>query len=504
MFFMYFRGSICAVPILERSCVVRRKIRGLRVASMALLLAATTSTAPAQTFATVYSFCSNCVSGGNPYSTTLVQGANGSLYGTTWVGGVYGAGTIFEVTTTGTLTTLFNFSCVTGGCKDGIDSYGGLLLATDGNFYGVTDEGGEFGAGTVFQMTADGKLTTLHNFKGSDGAYPRSGVIQATDGNLYGTTFGGGAYSSGTVFVITTDGVFKTLYNFCTGSCFDGAGPNGMIQAADGNFYGTTYGGGGFGTDSPCYPLTGGGTFFQLSPLGTLTTLATFCQPNGFFPSSAPVQAADGNFYGTTFFGGSYVGADENGLGTVYQMTPTGSITTLYSFCLLLECLDGLEPDSLILGTDGNFYGITGGGGANGEGTIFEITASGQFTVLNALSDKVGGVEALLQGTNGAFYGTTYFGGKYGVGSVFSLDTGLSPFVKTIPASGAEGTNVVILGTDLTGATDISFNGTAARFKVVSGSEITTTVPAGASSGTVTVKIASGTTLSSNVAFQIP
>ncbi len=460
-----------------------------------LLLAATAASSSAQIFKTVYSFCPTCVDGGNPLSMTLVQGKNGDLYGTTYDGGAFGAGTIFEVTTEGKLTTLYSFSCLAGTCRGGIDSNGGLVLAADGSFYGVTDEGGAIGYGTVFKMTPAGKLTTLHSFGGTDGAYPQSGLIQATDGNFYGTTFGGGANSSGTVFKITASGVFESLHSFCADSCSDGAGPNGLIQAADGNFYGTTYSGGGIGSDSPCYPLSGGGTSFQLTPSGALTTLAAFCQPNGFSPSSALVQGANGDFYGTTFFGGD--GVDETGYGTVYEMTPTGSLTSLYSFCLQTGCADGIEPQSLTRGTDGNFYGTT-------AETLFKITPAGQLATLHTFPEGGGGGASggLMLDTNGAFYGATYEGGKYGVGSVFSLDTRLGAFVKTVPTSGAAGTKVTIMGTNLTEATSVSFDGTSAMFEVVAGSEITATVPTGATTGAVYVTTSTGT-LKSNAIFQI-
>jgi uncharacterized repeat protein (TIGR03803 family) len=191
-------------------------------------------------------------------------------------------------------------------------------------------------------------------------------------------------------------------------------------------------------------------------------------------------------------------------------MTSTGSLTSLYSFCLQTGCADGSDPQALILGTDGNFYGTTWSGGANnGIGTVFEITSTGQLTTLHTFaSTGTGGVNpagALLLDTNGTFYGTTWSGGKNGsYGTIFSLATGLGPFVGTIPTSGKVGSKVTILGTNLTGATAVRFNGTAATFKVVSGSEITTTVPTGATSGTVTVTTSLGATLNSNVAFQVP
>jgi uncharacterized repeat protein (TIGR03803 family) len=501
--------EVTAKPAPSAHISFRERTGSLRAALMLLLLvAATAATSSAQTFKTRYNFCSKknstgyCLDGQNP-TATLVQGTNGNLYGTTFYGGPANFGTVFKVTTGGTLTTIYNF-CSQASCADGSNPQGGLLLASDGNFYGVANQGGANGFGTVFRITAAGKLTTLHSFTQTDGAYPQVGLIQATDGNFYGATSNGGANSGGTAFEITKSGTLTLLHSFGVVGGGDGYTPNGLIQATDGNFYGTGYNG---GIEGGCAPLSGGGTFFQLTSSGTLTPLAMFCQPNGFYPNSALVQAASGNFYGTTAGGGN---GTSTGFGTVYEMTSTGSSTSLYSFCLQTGCADGSDPQALILGTDGNFYGTTRSGGANsGTGTVFEITPTGQLTTLQTFTgigtSGVNPTGALLLDTNGTFYGTTWSGGKNGsYGTLFSLATGLGPFVETIPASGKVGTKVIILGTNLKGATAVNFNGTAATFKVVGSSEITTTVPTGATSGTVTVTTLGGTTLNSSVAFQVP
>jgi uncharacterized repeat protein (TIGR03803 family) len=485
-----------------------RERSGSRRAALILLLlvAATAATSPAQTFKTLYNFCSkvNCTDGGLPYEMALVQGANGDLYGTTGAYGANGYGTVFKITPAGTLTTIYNF-CSQPSCADGGYSQGGLLLAADGSFYGVARQGGANGYGTVFKITAAGKLTTLYNFCSqpscADGAYPEAGLIQATDGDFYGTTSYDGPYGGGTVFKIILSkkgATLKTLYSFCAlKDCADGEDPQtALIQVADGSFYGTAFTGG----DSTCY---GAGTFFQMTAAGTLTPLSDFCwSTTGGYPDSALVQAANGNFYGTN--ANSAVGS---GYGTFYEATPTGSITSLYTFCPQgAGCPDGAVPQGVILGTDGNFYGTTGEFGANnGEGTVFVITPTGRLTTLHTFSGADGGGPrgGLLLGTNGTFYGTTSAGGTHGDGVVFSVATGLGPFVETIPTSGAANTKVTILGTKLKGATAVSFNGTAATFKVVGSSEIKTTVPAGATSGTVTVTTSGGGTLNSNVAFQV-
>jgi uncharacterized repeat protein (TIGR03803 family) len=462
--------------------------------------------AQAQTFTSLYSFCQKkgCTDGSGPLGT-LIQGTNGDIYGITETGGSGGPGTFFRITTGGDLTTLYSF-CPSSPCTDGADPFGGLVLATDGDFYGLTFDGGAYSDGTVFKITAAGKFTLLHTFDGTDGQDAESALVQADNGNFYGTTFRGGAYGEGTVFELTPSGTFTTLHSFCASSgCPDGSGPNGLTLAADGNLYGATYTGG----ESSCKTSETNGTFFQLTPTGTLTTLAVFCAPTGYLPDSALVQAANGNFYGTTIAGGD--GAKVV-YGTVYETTSSGSLASLHSFCLETGCTDGKTPMAVTLGTDGNFYGVTMGGGANNaKGTVFEITPAGQLTTLHTFTSTHGNYTdgsspdgPMLLHTNGTFYGSTGLGGKTGNGTIFSLDTGLGPFVRTIPASGAAGKNVTILGTNLKGATKVSFNGTAATFKVVSATEITTTVPNGATSGTVTVTTAGGTKLNSNVTFQVP
>jgi uncharacterized repeat protein (TIGR03803 family) len=185
----------------------------------------------------------------------LVQGTDGYFYGTTQEGpvrvsGTTGSGTVFQITPSGTLTTLHFFSD-----SDGASPTAGLVQGTDGNFYGTTQYGGAYGYGTVFQITPSGTLTTRHSFSYSDGAGPTAGLVQGTDGNFYGTTYQGGVYGYGTVFQIAPAGTGLTtlLHSF---SSSDGAGPSaGLIQGADRIFYGTTLGGG---------PL-GGGVIFKLA-----------------------------------------------------------------------------------------------------------------------------------------------------------------------------------------------------------------------------------------------
>jgi uncharacterized repeat protein (TIGR03803 family) len=489
----------------------------LSFSALILLTAATAIALQAQTFRTIHSFD---VTDGYNSQSPLIQATDGNLYGTTPVGGALGEsglGTIFKMTPAGELTTLYNF-CSQSRCTDGSYPYAALIQATDGNFYGTTHEGGTKGYGTVFKVTLDGALTTIYSFcsKGAcpDGALPQGGLVQAANGNFYGTTqYNSPIKGGGTVFEITPSGALKTLYTFCSESgCPDGQLPGSLIQARDGNFYGTTLYG---GTSGFCTLEGGCGTVFEITPGGVFTTLYSFCSENnctdGLYPYTALVQASDGNLYGTTDQGGTCT-VIEGGCGTIYKIAPNGTLTTGYSFCKLGGyCMDGeFSQGSLIQATDGNLYGPTRQGGAEPlDGTLFSITTGGKLTTLYRFDSTNAGhysgtypYAALVQYTDGTFYGTTLQGGSSDYGTVFSLSTGLGPFVETQTPAGRLGATVNILGTNLTGATGVAFNGTTAVFTVASPSLITAAVPAGASTGFVTVTTSSGT-LTSNQLFRV-
>ena len=410
------------------------------------------------------------------------------LYGTTLFGGT-NAGSVFKMTPAGLLTNLHSFA----GPEGAVPYFGGLVQTANGTFYGTTQSGGTAticfgGCGMVFAISLGGKVTALYSFTGLlDGYGPKAGLVLATNGSFYGSTEQGGANGAGTLFKITSAGKLTTLYSFAGP---DGANPTGtLIQAYDGNLYGTTHSGG----------SSNAGTIFKISLAGTLTTLASLDGTSNFAPFAGLIQATDGNFYGTTAFAGI------NGTGSIFKITPAGLLTTLYGF----NGPDGASPYSaLVQATDGNFYGTTesGGSSADGFGTIFKITPGGALTTLHSFDGTDGSYpfDALLQATDGTFYGTTSTNGAVGaVGTVFSLSMGLGPFVKASPASGKVASTVRILGTNLTGATSVTFHGTAAAFAVVSASEITATVPAGATTGKIQV-VTPGGTLSSNVSFRVP
>jgi uncharacterized protein (TIGR03437 family) len=367
----------------------------------------------------------------------LIQGSDGNFYGTTANGGSNNLGTIFKITPSGALTLLHSFSG-----SDGSSPQGPLLEASSGNIYGTTFTGGAAGLGTVYQFTSAGALTTLKSFGQSNDAYPEGALIQATNGNVYGMTAGSGPFQPATVFDITPAGAVTTVQTFAPTV---GNGPaSGLVQGSDGNFYGTVY--------------TAPGFVFKMTPSGILTVLYTFCSStncaDGSSPNSQLVQGVDGNFYGTTALGGI------SGKGILFKITPTGALTVLHSF----TGPDGSLPGGLMLGTDGNFYGYSGGG-ANNSGTIFQVTPADVLTTLYSFSGTEGAlVGTLTQGADGSICGVTAGGGTYGQGTVFRLNLPSNgPIIN--PSSGvvsaasfqpglAANSWITVLGSNLSTKTD--------------------------------------------------
>jgi uncharacterized repeat protein (TIGR03803 family) len=378
--------------------------------AIAFLILASGSLVEAQTFRTLCSF--NVTNGASPWAA-LTLGNDGNFYGTTFYGTTYGGGsgdggTVFQVTTNGTLTTLVSFS-------GQMHPRARLTLGSDGNFYGATEGGGICGNGTVFQVTTNGTLTTLASFNIANGENPDAGLTLGSDGNFYGTTtVGGSGGGSGTVFRVTTNGTLTALVTF---SGANGASPYaGLTLGNSGNFYGTTTAGGSYGH----------GTLFRVATNGTLTTLYSFTGGNdGASPHAGLTLGSDGNFYGTTTVGGSY------GYGTVFRVTTNGTLTTLVTF----SGANRASPwAALTPGNGGNFYGTTEGGG-NGYGTVFKVTTNGTLTTLASFNVTNGEnpYAGLTLGSDGNFYGTTSQGGIYGYGTVFCLS--LSPAITLQPQS---------------------------------------------------------------------
>jgi len=339
-----------------------------------------------------------------PYGGLVLSGE--TLYGTTVSGGALDDGTVFALNTSGTgFTTLHSFA---GEPSDGANPYAGLTLGSDGNLYGTTQSGGTSDEGTVFHMTTNGKLARLVSFANTDGSEPYTAPTLGGDGSYYGTTEHGGSSDTGTVFQITTNGTLTTLASF-GGAGATGASPYaGLTLGSDGNFYGTTLYG---GTDND-------GIVFKLSTNGVLINLHSFTGGNGGAnPYAGLVQGSDGNFYGTTFYGGT----DNDGI--VFKLSTNGVLINLHSFT---GTANGSGPYAgLVQGSDGNFYGTTVVGGASNFGTVFKISTNGVLTSLHSFTGGDGGANPyaeLVEDSNGSFYGTTYGGGQGGVGTVFRLN----------------------------------------------------------------------------------
>jgi uncharacterized repeat protein (TIGR03803 family) len=479
-----------------------------RIASMMCIFSfARAIMVEAQTYAPLMAFTSS--SAGQTIPTALTQTTNGNLFGVTEVGGAHIFGITYEITPTGKEIGSYNF-CSSPDCADGEEPYGQLLLASDGNLYGSTTAGGNStGGGTVFKITPEGQLITIYSFCSlancADGDNVAAPLVEGRNGNLYGATRAGGSGihcvfkvgGCGTIFELTTGGVLTTLYDLCSKpECSDGYSPI-LTLGTDGNLYGVTSG-----------PFSSYDTFFRLTPTGNFAILHEFNGTTDGFDPQGIIEGSDGNFYGTAATGGA------NGGGTVFQIVPPGTLTTLHAFCIDSSCSDGYKPQAgLIQASDGNFYGTTQQGGtASDDGTIFQITSAGVLTTLHSFcsqancADGALPVASVTQDTDGTFYGTTIMGGDKSCnycGLVYGLSTGLPPFVQPNPVAGKAGYTIMILGNNLTGTTSVTFNGiSATSFSVKSPTRIEATVPSGATSGTIEVATPGGT-LSSGVAFQV-
>jgi len=422
----------------------------------------------AQTYTDLHDFdCSN--EGCEPaYPAVLSQGRNGRLYGTAKVGGTSGLGTVFQITPSGTIKTLHNFSGA-----DGSNPTSGLTLGTDGNFYGTTHSGGANNFGTIFKMTPAGVLTTLHSFTGGDGASPFGAPVQGKNGSFYGTTCGFNAPWTG--YSITAGGNFKVLTESIPPCSF---AP--LIVGSDGNFYGTSQAGG----------LTYQGTAFRMTPNGTVTILYNFDYTHGAYLYSPLVQGNDGFLYGTTSGGGSGNG------GVVFKLSTHGKLTLLHQFDDN-STTDGAVPFAgLVAATDGNYYGATSGGlnsGSVPNGNLFDVSSKGSYSLLYAF-DAIHGALAQatpMQHTNGKIYGVTERGGgpngSRNEGVVYDLGMNLQPFVFLVTRWGAVGQTVEILGGGLTGTTSVKFGSVSANFTVVSDTYMTAVAPVGGATDFVTV-----------------
>lgn len=301
---------------------------------------------PAQVFTTLVNF--NGANGSKP-EAPVIQGLDGDLYGTTFYGGADTYfGEVFKVSPEGTLTTVYTF-CGLADCAYGNGPFSNVLQTRNGNLYGTTYDGGASGFGSIFKISAGQVGTDLADFNNKDGANPESGLIEGIDGNFYGLAIQGGLTNAkcffglgcGTAFKVTPTGALSIFYPFCMQpNCTDGLSPTGsLLQARNGNFYGTVFGGGSY-NGAGCLAGGGCGTIFKIASGGTFSTLHTFLGTDGGNPYLVTlIQAADGDLYGTTYGGGPNNGCADNneGCGTIFKVTTAGAFTSLYSFFSVLS-----------------------------------------------------------------------------------------------------------------------------------------------------------------------
>ena len=393
-------------------------------------------------------------------NSRLVLGANGNLYGTTLEGGSNGAGSIFSMTVSGLLSEIYAFPPATN--QAGEVNYdlepNDLVQGNDGNFYGTTQQGGSNFNGSIFVISPTGQFTNLYTFgpdilsafnivTAADGSRPLGALVQAANNNFYGATQSGGPSNTGTIFQITSAGAFTSLYTFSGSPAgsenTNGAFPNSLVLASNGNLYGTTKRGG----------IANAGTFFTFSPtsnsfaqLYSFDGEATNAKP--ITPGSALAQGTNGNFYGTSLYGGAMGG------GSVFEITESNNLTKgivlLHSFPLL----NAGAGSELTLGADGNFFGTTEPNGLGGSGTLFRMTEQGDlgsyvFPSLETNGDNTGGANPsgeLASDPNGNLYGTRTDGGTNGSGFVFQIsDTNFIPaYFVSVSNSPPVVTNVLV------------------------------------------------------------
>lgn len=522
------------------------------IVTCAMLIALAAAPLQAQfTYTDLYDFNGD-TDGSLPYDYgQLAQGADGNLYGTASGGGTYGAGTIFMITPSGAYTVLYSFDG-----PHGSTPAGALTLANDGNFYGTTYHGGKLGYGTIFRFVPPNTLTVLFSFLSKrKGVNPVTAPIQGADGNLYGGTLSGAVYrltlpagtfkllgnglgqvwdplylaSDGDLYGTTYDGgngngnVFRVngdqitdVYSFQCAN--DGCAPGGPLTqgpGSDTNLYGTTYYG----------PSAYAGNVFKMTLSGTVNSIYSFdCGPGGCGPLAGVLSASDGFLYGANSSGGNATQA-----GSIYQVTTTGnSFQTLFDF----SGPDGATPVSTpIQHTNGCIYGTSSGlyytppfGNIYSEcsqndivrlvkieGPIFvlpgvavqilgdnltetySVAFAGETTSFRAGSDTVLRAQVPQDAVDG-YVTVTYVTGAQ-VQTVNPIHI-MPMIVSFSPTSGAAGTQVQIDGGGFAGATQVTFGGVNATFRVVSPTQIVATAPPGANTGKIVVTTPNGTATS--------
>jgi len=424
--------------------------------------------AQAQGYTELYNFNWHA-EGANPNQPSLLaQGQDGNLY-STLQSQLFHYGSVYSWSVSGgALSDLHDFL----GTPDGNTPQSGLSLGIDGSFYGTTETGGTFNAGSVFKVSSTGGMTQLYSFSnGTDGAYPWAPPIQAPDGNIYGVTNNGN--DPGRIYKITQAGVFSVI----AVAPYETQAP--LILGADGNMYGTTPYGGDFNR----------GTVYQVTTKGKLKIIHSF-GADGTSPAGPVMQGADGKLYGTTPWGGT------NGQGIVYSMTTGGGgYKILHNF---LNSEGSNSASGLVQGSDKFLYGVAQAGGPNGQGSLFKINTTGKtFSVLYGFQTTFGDtpMSTPTLHTNGVIYGTTNHGGTTtsAYGTLYSYNAGLKPFASLVIIwSGKVGTHVGIIGQGFNSATGLKFGTGTGTFTVISDNYMIATAAAGATTGAVTVLEPSG------------
>jgi len=398
-----------------------KPIRGIALAIPIFLLLALLQPAQAQTFHVIYAFAGG-ETAAHPIAGVTVDRA-GNLYGSTaWGGGSpTGSGTAYELKRSGSgfvYQQLHSF----GNGLDGSFAWGGVTIGPDGSIYGTTSVGGLDGNGTVYNLRPPPTFcrsiscpwdeTILYNFtRGSDGGNPQAGVIFDPSGNIYGSNVNGGSDGQGVVYKMTRSGggwTYQVIYPFTGGQ--DGSNPGNLLLESNGNLYGPAAAGG-----QPGCSGFGCGTIFQLSPSGsgwTEQTLYAFHDgSDGADPQGGLITDSAGNLYGSTCCG------DGSG-GTIFELNPDGGNWT---FNLLYDYNNnsGLGPDgNLVHDAAGNLYGASVINGLYGEGVVFKLTPSNGGWIYTDLHDFTNGTDGawpeggLAMDSNGNIYGTTYLGGS--------------------------------------------------------------------------------------------
>jgi uncharacterized repeat protein (TIGR03803 family) len=462
---------------------------------------------PAGTPTVIYSF--DFTHGATP-SSGLTLGTDGNFYGTTYDGGTSSVGTVFKITSNGNLSVLYNF---TGG-SDGSYPYAPPIQGTDGNWYGTTSLGGTSGEGTVYKLTPAGVFTTLYQFDNTHGGQPRDPLVQGTDGNLYGTALYGGTIGYGVIFKITTAGKLTVLYNF--DNAHGGYPVSPLIQGNDGNYYGT----------AQDYGSGGGGVAFKVTPTGTLTVLHNMNSgTDGAAPSTGLVQASDGNFYGTNSSQGSdgvgtifeitsngsfsvlnnfdvthgsipYVTLMQDTNGILYGDTEeggSGSLTCAAGTCGVFYSWNAsLPPFAGLVSTSGKVAAKVGILGQNFSKSSVVTFGKAQATAVT-LSGTTFITATVPSGATTASVTVTTTSGTLTSNKKFRVTPQITSFT---PTSGPVGTVVAFTGVSLTQTTKVTFGGVAATFTVNSDTQVTATVPSGAKTGKVAITTQGGTATS--------